>query len=879
MQMSCNYTINSQYHYTKEDIEDILHYYGVEQKGKLFQCISPEHQDNNPSMSVGGSSGSRCRAKCFACDKSFDPIDIITTLRPSMSKLEASQELRDVFGMKDILIEGDSTMEYARVKTEQEHKDLISFVHNAGTLIETYRYNHKYYKHKILQADGKKCMAPSYYCDKQDKIVLCKYNIRGNRDFLTKIYRPNKIDINKTLFITEGEKDCTNMIAAGFKNTISLDHGAEGYKELNKMLSGRKGDIIIVMDVDSAGIKKAQSLAQALIVGKNTYDIEKDYSNASVEIIRKARESGLNVYFYVPIHNDISDDLASINREIVIANLSMVEKKSNSRIAPFGAIELKQRGKRSISVSDIISVVLDLYKGVLATCLSTNERFIVKAGKYIEFTTQHSISIFEYMKSKFNFLLNRSELNRLLEDAFASRKINIDSIKLEKIETDDDEEFNKLIARFPQDGNKLSKELLKEMFIIWMLGFVRPTLELDKPVIHDIEPHKLVLMISSGHGRGKSSFFSNFFIGTSFQGKSIAIDNFDTTNKDNVLEAMKSFIVELPEQCSATGKKAVEGWKSFISKDKDSVREPYATHPFKKRRATVFVNTLNYGKPLHDTSGNSRFGIIPLDNTANYLPRPSSLNMNKVIGYIVHLAKKNMTYTPSQELQAYMKQTGSNNLDLHPITERIVENIKKQQDKTSMYVYSKEEIITLVCGKEQLRGKDKTIWNQLESYLGIQYKNYKVNRIQKNGYLLPRIAPSLFGSEIVQHVQKSDASWEGNRNLFYDDETENNNSHDNDACNNLELELRIRDEKIMEQEAKIRELEAKLNERVYASNNDNNNSGTVVYTDANRSKVRILETEKTPKQPVRDEAVAWDIGEQILSPGYRKKNDKNNNRR
>lgn len=60
----------------KVPIENILTSYGVDYS-KPFLCISPDHSDNNPSMSVNKPAN---KVKCFSCGVSLDGVDIVQIL-------------------------------------------------------------------------------------------------------------------------------------------------------------------------------------------------------------------------------------------------------------------------------------------------------------------------------------------------------------------------------------------------------------------------------------------------------------------------------------------------------------------------------------------------------------------------------------------------------------------------------------------------------------------------------------------------------------------------------------------------------------------------------------------------------------------------------
>jgi len=85
----------------------------------------------------------------------------------------------------------------------------------------------------------------------------------------------------------------------------------------------------------------------------------------------------------------------------------------------------------------------------------------------------------------------------------------------------------------------------------------------------------------------------------------------DPTNKDDVLSAMKHWIVELGE-LDSTFKKDIARLKSFITSASDHIRNPYAYKASHYYRRTVFAGSVNTETYLVDDTGNRRWWTVPL---------------------------------------------------------------------------------------------------------------------------------------------------------------------------------------------------------------------------------------------------------------------------
>lgn len=121
---------------------------------------------------------------------------------------------------------------------------------------------------------------------------------------------------------------------------------------------------------------------------------------------------------------------------------------------------------------------------------------------------------------------------------------------------------------------------------------------------------KLVPVLQSNQSFRKTAFLSR--IGEIVQDAFLEGRALDPRNKDSVLPVIKSWIVELGELESST--KHSQGLlKAFISKGADTIRLPYARTDLKKPRQTLLIATVNGQDFLKDRTGNTRFGVIELN--------------------------------------------------------------------------------------------------------------------------------------------------------------------------------------------------------------------------------------------------------------------------
>jgi putative DNA primase/helicase len=86
----------------------------------------------------------------------------------------------------------------------------------------------------------------------------------------------------------------------------------------------------------------------------------------------------------------------------------------------------------------------------------------------------------------------------------------------------------------------------------------------------------------------------------------------DPDNKDNIMGAIKYWIVELGE-IESTFKKDLEKLKAFITQGVDELRRPYARGMSKFPRRTIFCGSVNGNEFLKDTTGNRRYWVVPCE--------------------------------------------------------------------------------------------------------------------------------------------------------------------------------------------------------------------------------------------------------------------------
>lgn len=122
-----------------------------------------------------------------------------------------------------------------------------------------------------------------------------------------------------------------------------------------------------------------------------------------------------------------------------------------------------------------------------------------------------------------------------------------------------------------------------------------------------------VLTLQGPQSIGKSTWIRSLIDDPMLAESVIKMDHhMDAGSKDSLIAAVSHWVVEIGELDSSF-KKDVARLKGFLTADRDKVRKPYARAESDFQRRTVFAATVNDEGFLVDTTGNSRWWVIPVE--------------------------------------------------------------------------------------------------------------------------------------------------------------------------------------------------------------------------------------------------------------------------
>ncbi len=194
---------------------------------------------------------------------------------------------------------------------------------------------------------------------------------------------------------------------------------------------------------------------------------------------------------------------------------------------------------------------------------------------------------------------------------------------------DDSSEYDSTRRSDNHISRAILKTWLKQTYCMLHNGFCGETFALD-----------YILILQGRQGKGKTSFFRKLALKIEYFGEGKVLD---LNDKDKIIEALTKFITELGE-IDSTFKKDISRLKAFLTTMVDEYRKPYGQTYMKYPRLTSFCGTVNNPEFLVDTTGNRRFGVIPIDDSHDimkYLDRLDALQLWAQIREIVNNDLKN----------------------------------------------------------------------------------------------------------------------------------------------------------------------------------------------------------------------------------------------
>lgn len=174
---------------------------------------------------------------------------------------------------------------------------------------------------------------------------------------------------------------------------------------------------------------------------------------------------------------------------------------------------------------------------------------------------------------------------------------------------------------------------------------------------------EVMLCLVGGQGAGKSSFFRLLAVNDDWFS-----DDLKKLDDENVYRKMQGhWIIEMSEMIATVNAKSIEDIKSFISRQKETYKIPYETHPEDRPRQCVFVGTSN------------SMDFLPLDRTGNRRFAPVLVHTERVEKHILADEKEAREYIRQAWAEAMvLYRNGFHELKLSRSTEEYLKEMQKE---------------------------------------------------------------------------------------------------------------------------------------------------------------------------------------------------------
>lgn len=250
----------------------------------------------------------------------------------------------------------------------------------------------------------------------------------------------------------------------------------------------------------------------------------------------------------------------------------------------------------------------------------------------------------------------------------------------------DENQFNPVqqwIEHRPWDGVRRLKQLYdtidaknneaKEIFIYrWMVGAVAMACSpggIDSPGI---------LVLQGTQNMGKTWWFRKLVPSDQLPNVTRADAGINPHDKDSVDQAICNWLVELGELDGIFKKAEVAALKSFITREFDMYRKPFAPGSSKYPRRTAFMASVNPVQYLTDETGNRRYWTIACKKINSYY----EIDMQQIWAEVYRYWRDGESWKLTDVEKAMVDEINEDHMTSDPIIETILNKYDWSTDPT-----------------------------------------------------------------------------------------------------------------------------------------------------------------------------------------------------
>ena len=209
-----------------------------------------------------------------------------------------------------------------------------------------------------------------------------------------------------------------------------------------------------------------------------------------------------------------------------------------------------------------------------------------------------------------------------------------------------------------------------------------------------------VLVFQGAQGIGKSTWFRTITGNSEWFGDGQSVN---PSQKDDVMPAIRCWIVELGELEGTMRKADISKLKTFIAAATDDIRVPYGRRVSAFSRRTIFCGSVNQREFLMDITGNSRFWCIPTERIDRLDPRETQQLWAQIYEefYLRHVKEPDNTdyqwWLTPQEEAVLMEQNGEFEAS-DPIRSAITSKLDWELAFEATYEWKTATEVLIMCG-------------------------------------------------------------------------------------------------------------------------------------------------------------------------------------
>lgn len=224
---------------------------------------------------------------------------------------------------------------------------------------------------------------------------------------------------------------------------------------------------------------------------------------------------------------------------------------------------------------------------------------------------------------------------------------------LEHLRWDGQSRISSLLPKYlGADENTYTKEIMRLLMLAAIHKVYEPGCKFE-----------IMVCLVGGQGAGKSTFFRFLAIHDEWFS-----DDLKRMDDENVYRKLQGhWIIEMSEMMATVNAKSIEDIKSFLSRQKETYKIPYETHPEDRPRQCVFVGTSN------------SMDFLPLDRTGNRRFAPVLVHPERVEKHILENETEAREYFQQAWAEAMeLYRNGIQELKLSKETEEYLKELQKE---------------------------------------------------------------------------------------------------------------------------------------------------------------------------------------------------------